>query len=297
MRSSYFFAVLLVPLCAAARAPVPVRGAPQISGARAEGMGNAFRAVATTNDAIYFNLAGMAQAKKYELDAAYAYDPGEALSRFNASITDSVTSKLATGISYTRLSAGGLDGDVAGNIVHLGFAVPLGSSAALGFGGKYLGLDQKAGSIPATPKEHTQSITADAGLLVRAGEWVKVGFAAYNLIDVASRQAPRQLGGGIAVGKETSFTVAADGLVDLSGQDTTGWSVHGGGEMLLADVVAVRAGVQHAELPSGLPGRTYVSLGTGILTPQLGAELAFTQNATSGQSSDRVFMVGLKLFL
>lgn len=290
-------AVLLLPALAAARTSVPVRGATSSSGIRAEAMGNAFRAVASTNEAIFFNLAGMTQLQKYELDASYALDNGDGLSRFNASIVDSQTSRLATGLSYTRLSADGVDGDLSGNIVHLGFALPLGDAAALGFGGKYLDLEQRAGTLPGTPAEDTGAITADAGLLVRAGEWVRVALTGTNLIDVSSRQAPRQLGGGLSVGRETSFQVAVDGVIDLSDEDGTGWSVHGGGEVLLVDILALRAGVQHSEIPVDLPGRTYLSAGAALLTTKIAVELAYVQDLGSGLGADRLFGLGLKLFL
>src|SRR4051812_27042395 len=96
---------LLLPATASARAPVPARGEPESTGMRALGMGDAFRAVATTNEAIFFNLAGMAQAKKYELDASYSLGPATDLSRFDASVVDSQTSRFATGLSYSRLSS------------------------------------------------------------------------------------------------------------------------------------------------------------------------------------------------
>ena len=42
-------------------------------GVRAQAFGGAYRAVATGNDAIYFNPAGMVFNKTYDLDAEYLY--------------------------------------------------------------------------------------------------------------------------------------------------------------------------------------------------------------------------------
>src|SRR3954469_20044087 len=92
-------------LAGAAELRVPTAGAASITGTRPQGMGDAFRAIASTNEAIFFNLAGMAQARKYERDASYPRDPGTHLTRFQASVVDAQTSRFATGVAYTRIGA------------------------------------------------------------------------------------------------------------------------------------------------------------------------------------------------
>jgi len=281
-----FFSCLVACLLAAPAFATPSLLAPNaqdLSGTRAMAMGDAFRAVASSNEAIYFNLAGMAQARKYEMDLAYAFDRGNDLSRFNGSIVDSKTTTFGTGLAYTRLTGSGIDGEASGSIVNLGFGVPLGERTAFGFGFKYLGFSEP---------ERTQAVTGDVGLLVRPLDLLTLGAAAYNVIDVHSPEAPLRAGVGVAVGSDTTFRVAFDTVFDLSRADETSTSYHAGAEYLFEGLV-LRAGFKHL----ADEGHSYASGGVGFVAPEGGLEAAYVQGLQGGHGADRTFSFSLKIFL
>lgn len=286
IRTLLFFGALLAASHSLAKPAVqslPAPTAQDLSGTRAMAMGDAFRAVASSNEAIYFNLAGMAQAPKYELDLAYAFGSGNDLSRFNGSIVDAKTTTFATGLAYTRLSGEGIDGEASGSVVNLGFGVPLSERVAFGFGFKYLSF--------ARP-DRTSAITGDVGLLIQPLDFITLGASVYNVIDVASREAPLQAGLGVAFGSDSSFRVAADAVMDFSFADEVRPSYHAGAEYLF-DGLVLRAGFKRLDFED----RNYVSAGLGFVTTQAGLEAAYVQNLESKEGADRAFSFTLKFFL
>jgi len=273
------------PAAAAAALPeLPTPNAQDLSGTRALGMGDAFRAVASSNEAIYLNPAGMALSSKYEIDLAYAFDRGDSLSRFNGSIVDSKTTRLATGLAYTRLTGDGLHGELSGSIVNLAFGVPLADRIALGFGLKYLGF---------SGPDRTNAVTGDVGLLLRPVEWISLGAVAYNVIDVNSREAPFRAGGGIAIGSDTAFRLAFDTVADFADPDRTGLTFHAGGEYLFDGMMAIRAGFIRRDLED----RNFATAGLGFVSGAAAIEAAYVQSLESGQGPDRTFSFSLKFFI
>ncbi|AKU91784.1 hypothetical protein [Vulgatibacter incomptus] len=283
VRSLPAAALLLLAASPSRASTIPTPNAQDLSGTRALGMGDAFIAVASSNEAIYFNLAGLAQAHKYEIDLVYAFDPGNDLSRINGSIVDSKSTRLATGLAYTHLKGDAAQGEVSGSIAHLGFGVPLASRVAFGFGIKYLGFSDP---------RHANAVTGDLGLLIRPVDFISIGGAAYNVIDIDSPEAPRKLGAGIAVGTDTSFRLAFDTVWDVSQADT-GIAWHAGGEYLFDDFMPIRAGFKRLERED----RNYVSGGFGFISDRAGIEFAYVQSLRKGESSDRIFSFTLSFFL
>lgn len=286
------FSLLAVPALAAAAcltlaAPaaaqtLPTPKAMDLSGTRALAMGDAFRAVATSNEAIYFNLAGMAQNRRYEVDLQYGFNNGRDFDVYNGSIVDG-TARLATGLAYTRLVGDGGEGELDGHLVHLGFGLAVGEMVALGFGFKYLNF--------ADP-EDTNAITGDLGLLIRPSPWITLGAALYNFIDVHSPEAPRSAGVGLALGHDTAFRLAGDAVFDFSRDDTT-ISYHAGGEYLFDGSFPLRAGFKRLSDEN----RNYVTAGAGFVSQRIGLDVAWVQSITKSESSDRLFSFTLKFFL
>lgn len=268
-------AALLLPGVAAAQ----LRNAQDISTTRSLAMGDAFRAVADSNEAIYFNLAGTAMRPRYEFDLVYGFNDGSGLDVYNGSIVDGKSTSFATGIAYTRLTADGMSGHLA----HLGFGLPLGPNAAFGFGFKYLNFSRP---------EETNAITADIGLLLQPHPLVAVGLAAYNVIDVYSREAPLKAAAGIALGSQTSVRLASDVTFDFS-DDETAFTFHAGGEYLLLGAFPLRVGFKRLDRE----GVDYVTGGIGYVSPTWGFDFAYVQNVEEGQGDDRTFAFAFKMFL
>jgi hypothetical protein len=279
-------AALLLPDLAAAQSPSPtpiVPNAQDLSTTRSLAMGDAFRAVASSNEAIYFNLAGMAQGPRYEFDLVYAFNDETGLDLYNGSIVDAKSTTFATGLAYSRIDADRLDG----HVVNLGFGLPLGDRASIGFGLKYLNF---GGASP----DDTNAVTGDLGLLLRPVDILSVGVATYNVVGVASREAPRQVAFGAAVGTDTTFRLASDVVLDFSG-DETGLSYHAGAEYLLLGAIPLRAGFKRLDFADRQGD--YASFGLGYVSPEFGLEAAYVQNVKGALQGDRTFSFSFKMFL
>lgn len=277
-------ALLLLAALPARAAELSTPSATQLSGPRASAMGDAHRGVASTNEAILFNPAGLAQREKYEIDAGYSFNRGTELSRFDASIADSRTSRLAAGVWYSHLSGTGADGYASGHVGMLALALPFSDVGAIGATVKYLNFEAR---------ERTNAVTADAGLFFQLGDWVRLGGTVSNFVDVESEQAPFSLGGGVSVGTDDTFRAAFDVAADLSNSEATPLTISAGAEYLLLGAVPLRAGFKRLDATE----RNYVSFGTGWLAPEGGLEAAYVQNLTEGEAEDRLFSATLKIFL
>lgn len=254
-------------------------------GTRALGTGNAFRAVGTSNETIFFNPAGVVAARRYEVSGQYGFAPGDRLSLWHASVVDSKTSNVGVGLGYSHLSGAGGLGDSSGSVVNLSLGVPLASRVSIGAGFKYLGFSRP---------EDTNSVTADVGLLVRPIPILSLGLVAYNVIDVASEQAPMRAGGGVSIGSDAAFRLSFDAVFALEDEDPFGTTYHVGGEYFFDRVLPIRLGAERREGED----RNFITAGLGLVSPVAGLEAAFAQGVGGGGRSDeRIFSFALKLFL
>src|SRR3954464_11701665 len=92
---------LLLSAAAHAENVVTDRGAPwptTVDMARASGMGGAHSAIATSNDALTVNPAGLAQAKRYHVEVDGVFDARFPAQGVIASIVDSASTPVGSGI-------------------------------------------------------------------------------------------------------------------------------------------------------------------------------------------------------
>src|SRR5678816_519036 len=89
------FAVVSALLATAAHAQE------DLVGARALGMGEAVRAVATGAEAPLNNPAGMSLVKQYVIEGMYGFRVEDLGHHVNVSVVDSVTARVAAGLFYT----------------------------------------------------------------------------------------------------------------------------------------------------------------------------------------------------
>lgn len=274
-------------LAGAARADDPVpAGIPDLVGARALGMA-AYRGVASGNDGIFTNAAALAARRRYSIEGQWFLDrvgSATALQAFGASVVDSETGSVTGGFAYTRVPSG----DYRGNLLHVAVAFPVAQGFFLGGTGKYLSLDGPGG-------DQVRAGNVDAGAFWQAASMVSLGFAGYNLVSAGHRTTvqPRAIGGGIAIGDERRFHVAADWRGDFDrrpGGLTNLYAV--GGELLLGDMFPVRGGYVRDETRNA----SFWSAGLGIVTSSgVAIDASFRQGID--RSDDRTFAIGLKLFV
>ena len=168
----------LLAVAAAARAQNSVNdpGAPwpaYVDLPRATAMGGAHAAIATANDAITVNPAGMSQQRRYHLEVDGLYDSRFPAQALMASIVDTTSSAVGTGFLFERWGSGQPGGRGEGWYGALAYSYALGGNYYVGGETKYYRF--------ATPDGLVRKFAQDAGLLVRRGNF------AYALVTKRAR--------------------------------------------------------------------------------------------------------------
>ena len=273
----------LLLLCASAHAedkPLePLAG--DVQGPRTIAMGGASRASGMSNDAIYLNPAAIADVKRYTLTLQGEHDFNTNYDTFGASVADSTATPIAGGVAYNRVLIGP-DGDRrVGNLFTLALAMPLSEAIVIGASGKFLHISE-FGNV------HNVA-TPDVGLLIKAAP-VNLGFVAYNLIDVKSRELPRQYGFGANVTLGT-FKLEGDLVIDTATNPQVSLSYHGGAEWEVIPLLALRAGY----VEDRILGQRAISGGLAIfIPPGFGIDVAY-KHELLGDNPERLAAVSVNL--
>jgi len=160
------FLAALLAVAAAARAQNSIKdpGAPwpvSVDLPRATAMGGAHAAIATGNDAITVNPAGIAQQRRYHLEVDGLLDSRFPAQALIASIVDTTTSAVGTGFLFSRWGSGQPGGRGEGWYGALAYSYAAGGSYFVGGETKYYRF--------ATPDGPVRSFAQDVGLLVKRG--------------------------------------------------------------------------------------------------------------------------------
>lgn len=278
---TFAFAIVLAVAPARADSPLPL-GAADIVGARALAL-SAFRGVAPGNDGIFFNSAGLAARRRYTLELQYLNDRvgADTGAQFiGLSVVDSATSSLTGGVAWTRLASG----QYIGNVFALALATPIGQGFYAGATGKFLSVDGPAG-------DQVRAVNVDLSLFWAVNEMLSIGAAGYNLLSTGNRfVTPRGVGAGFAVGSDRSFHLIGDWRADFDRQSKTTHAFAVGGEVLIADLVPVRAGYLHDDILGG----QWWSVGAGLVSAG-GAALDLAYRQSFDDSSRRTIAAALKI--
>jgi hypothetical protein len=310
------WAALLVLSLAAA----PAARAQDFVGVRALSLGEAYRSIATGNDAIYFNPAGLPELKRYAVELHYQLSLVSEQHQLDASLVDSKTSPIAVGLAYTFEGA---EFSKRATLQHratlaLGYRI-FDQLLSVGAGFKYINVsDAIAGN-------YLNALSADVGVLSRLPGGLSVAAVGYNLVPIQSAHVPISagfsgtldlgplsgliFGGGPRMGQVANAGgMSTDALGELNGplQDLTvsfDWwvdfaTLYGpqsrlstGVEYLIAAMVPLRAGYLWDQLDND----HMVSVGAGFLSPLFGIDVGYRQSVVR---LDRgTFAVALKFFL
>lgn len=289
-------------------------------GTRALSMGEAYRSIASSNDAIYFNPAGLVQLPRYSPEIHYQLNLANEEHQADVSVVDSKTSQFAAGVAYTF---DGREFSKRASLQHtatLAMAYPfLEKMLCVGAGLKYVNVwDAVVGN-------YLNALSADVGLLSRLPFGVSLAGVGYNLIPIRSARVPMSAGfagsidlgplSAIIWGGEPTFgpmgnaagipAMTADGVRGpLSGLVLAfDWhlrffSLEGpqhrlsaGLEYLLAEMVPIRAGYQWLQETDD----HFVSIGSGFIIPYFGLDVGLQQSVNNWDR--RTFAASLKFFL
>ena len=243
-----------------------------LSSSRGLAMGTGSRASSVSTSALAYNPAGLPIGRLYHLEGFAGYVPDAERWEVGGSIVDSMTNKLAAGLSFRGLLGNGEEG-YSGMDGRVAVGLPFSEAFSLGIAGRYLSLTRD-GQIPeGESDELAQGITLDASILVQPTQGLRLVAFGYNLIDLESPYAPLTLGGGAAFSAEM-FTLGADVLVDLSTYESAEWTLGGGAEYLAGGQVPVRAGYAYDH------GRRVhtVTGGLGYVDQKVGVDLSLAQD-------------------
>lgn len=227
---------LVLPARASAQSFTSLR---DLSSIRSAGMGNATRAFASSDEALWVNPAGISATTRFNINASTAFEPPNGLQLYSIGSIDSKLNSesafpMAGGLSYTYYRSGRGEEKRSGSIVLLGLALPLWNQAfTVGVTGKYLHLK---GAVD------TNAVTMDAGIVFRPISILSLGAVGYNLVDVHSPEARRSWGFGVALGNDNSFHLAFDVKLEPNDEDKWKVSYFAGGEYLFGSAVMPRVG-------------------------------------------------------
>ena len=294
-RYAMALALLLLSVCARAD---------DFLGSRPMGMGNAYRAVANGNDAIFLNPAGMALFKAYSIEAEYLMTPkfGSANGPFEhviqASVVDnSSLQNFATGVAYTRVQRGD---QKTGNRFDMAFGVPISENLFVGMDVEYLDFDLDE---PGRQKD-LKAITFDAGLLFRTSFGLAVGVVGYNLTNTGEYlEHPISMGTALAYSPFGSLDIAFDWLINFQKpKDATqpvrdhrvGYSYNIGIEYLLLDQIILRAGYSFDQ-SSPFGNANYLGAGIGYVSSLVTVDFGY--RGSPSRDFGHIFGITLRFLL
>lgn len=274
-------ALLAASAAAAAEPPLP-GGIPDLVGPRALAL-SAATGIAAGNEGLFLNPAAIGARKRYSVEAGLLVDRRGADTAgqfYGASVVDSLSSPVTGGVSYVRARRG----EFTGSVWHLALAGAIAKDLHLGVAGKWL--DVKG-------PRNTEAATVDAGLFWQVADYVSVGAAGYNLVPIANEAvAPMGAGAGIGLGNDRSFQLTADWRADFDRAGKTTNRYAAGVEVLLGQLVPLRAGWSKDEM---LDARWW-SIGAGLVTRN-GVALDVGYRQSLDDASARTVAATLKVFL
>ena len=269
--------VLLSTIASTARAAdFPV----DFAGSRSLAMGGAHRGMGNSNDALYLNPAGMAQGHRYGLEGQYLYIGGSHLNMLVGSAVDSKSGPVAGGVGYSRIwgNPTGIDAEL--NRMVAGAAYALGPAVSLGATGNYV----KGSFRDGAHHRDVDAINGTLGLSLRLGEMIGFGLSYQNMVGQREPMLqPAVLGAGLALNL-SRLTLATDLTRAMRSEVERAWAYQLGGEFLVGEMMAVRAGYQNiaADLGRAGPPRHFVGGGIGLVAAGSAINISYEQRLGEG---------------
>lgn len=299
----------------------PAVRAQDFIGTRALALGEAYRAIATGNDAIYMNPAGIVMVPRYSPELHYSFNLDAEDHQFDVSVVDSKTTLIAAGLAYTFQGRELTRRLTLQHTATLAIAYPIFPRLfSVGVGLKYVNISD------AVIGNYLNALSGDLGGLATLPGGLSLAAVGYNLIPIRSTDVPLSAGFGLAwdlgplSGLFFGATPMLGKIMDASGVPvdvvpgaprgplfglvlTSDWhidffSVDGkpksrisaGAEYLLFDMVPLRFGYQWNEKDDD----HLMSVGAGFIVPYFGLDVAYQQSVID--PDHRTFAMSLKFF-
>lgn len=271
--------VLTGSLVAAAQ-PVPVSpDLRDLQHSRNVGMGGAYEAMGYGAEAIGGNPAALTLYKRYQIEATGSWDVPQGYGFGSIALADS-TNPLAMGISYHFATFGGLERRWA-HVTTMALAYALGDLIHLGLATRHHVL---------VGASNTNSITMNAGLIVRPVQFLTIGFSGHNLIPNYNVDLSRYFVASIAAQFAGQLTPSFDLRMDFN-QPQARLAYHAGIEWLIAQTFPIRIGYQY----DGIANHQYLGGGIGWFSEGSGIDFAYRHEL--GGQQGQMLSLTLKLQL
>ena len=250
---------------------------------RATSMGGAHAAIATSSDALTVNPAGLAQTRRYHLEVDGLTDPRFPAQALMVSIIDTMSSPVGTGLLFSRWGSGQPGGRGEGWYAGLAYSYGIGSTW-LGGMTKYYRF--------ATPDGEAHRFAQDFGILSKRGNF-SYALVVQNLSTRSIPAFPILATAAIALGTDTDWHLSFDYKADLSDTKNVKSKIAGGGELLIEQVFALRAGGTF----DATRELWWISAGIGLLTEKGGVQIVWRRRVAGLPGFDQFFEGGITLFL
>lgn len=252
---------------------------------RMTALGGATRSTSSSLSALYSNPANLAAAQVYHVGAFGQIYPEARRQSYGGAIVDSLISStgLAGGLGgvWTMQDPDGIRREWMD--LRFGLGMPLGDVFLLGLTGKYvtlqqngtgpLGFSEASGGLKDT--NIIQTVTFDAGATLRPTDELSIAVTGHNLTNPETTLLP--LMGGVGIGYATSdFGLSADAVLESRTYEKAQARFNVGGEVLLADSFALRAGYRYEQ------GREAHALsgGLGYVDPRYSIDASLRRGLT-----------------
>jgi len=244
-------------------------------------MGGAHAAIASGNDALSVNPAGLALGRKYHLEVDGLYDSRYPAQAILVSIVDSVSSAVANGLQWSRWASGQPSGRGEGWSLGMGYAGAISQGLYLGGQTKFLRYH--------TPDGLQQRWAQDVGFLAKRGNfaWAAVW---QNIATDKIPLFPLTATAGLAWGNDTDWHLSVDYRADLSDTSNVKNRAALGGELLVGEALALRGGLTW----DATAKHWWVSAGVGLLTEKGGLQLVWRRRVEGPY--DQFFEGGITIY-
>jgi hypothetical protein len=242
-------------------------------------MGGAYMSMGYGAEVISGNPAALSAYKRYQIEASGAWDIPNGMGFGTVALADS-TNAIAGGISYHFVTFGGLQRRYA-HVTTVATAYSLAPWLHLGVSGRHHVI------IGAT---NTNSVTVNAGLVIRPAEWLSLGVSGHNLIVNFNPDITRYFVASASSLIAGQLSPCFDLRADFNGP-TPRFAFQGGIEWLIGQTFPIRVGYQF----DGIANHQYLSGGLGWFLQGSGIDVSYRHEL--GGANGRMVSLTLKLQL
>ena len=226
----------------------------EIETARTTATGGAQRALSTSLGALFVNPANIAVQRAYHLGGFAQIWPEARRQSYGVGAVDSIGSSTriagAAGATYNLQDSDGIDREWTD--AHFALAYPFGDQFYLGFGGRYLLLQQNGlgplgrslASGGLAGQQIVREVSFDAGATFKATPELTFSFVGNNLTNPGHGFLPTSIGGGFGYGGRR-VAVEGDLVSDFTTWEEARLRAMLGLEVLLADHYGLRGGYRY----------------------------------------------------